>query len=205
MTESLREAILQGYFEPGEKLDQERIADEFDVSRTPVREAVRMLESEGFIDIRPHRGAFIASVSRRDVWEIYEVRTLIEAEIVRQITPIIPDAILDDLARSLDENREQLEAEDKISHVESDVYFHETIVDLAKNSLLKEILESLNNRIIRVRRFAQLQPGYHLVESLEEHYATYQAMRERDPEAAAEALRVHLENSARRIQQFVHD
>jgi len=205
VTESLREAILQGYFEPGEKLDQERIADEFDVSRTPVREAVRMLESEGFIDIRPHRGAFIASVSRRDVWEIYEVRTLIEAEIVRQITPIIPDAILDDLARSLDENREQLEAEDKISHVESDVYFHETIVDLAKNSLLKEILESLNNRIIRVRRFAQLQPGYHLVESLEEHYATYQAMRERDPEAAAEALRVHLENSARRIQQFVHD
>ena len=205
VTESLREAILQGYFEPGEKLDQDRIAEEYEVSRTPVREAVRMLKSEGFIEVRPHRGAFIASVSRRDIWEIYQVRMLIEAEIVRQVTPIIPDSTLDDLERSLDENQSQLEAGDKVSHVASDIYFHETIVGLAENMLLKEILAGLNNRIVRVRRFAQLQPGYHLVESLEEHRAIYRAMRARDPEAAAEALRVHLENSAYRIQQFVRD
>ena len=63
VTGSLREAILQGYFEPGEKLDQDLIAEELKVSRTPVREALKVLESEGFVEIRPHRGAFIPKVS----------------------------------------------------------------------------------------------------------------------------------------------
>ena len=75
MTASLREAILHGYFEPGEKLDQDRIAEELEVSRTPVREAMRRLESEGFVEVRPHYGAFIAKVSQQEIHEVY---TLLE-------------------------------------------------------------------------------------------------------------------------------
>jgi DNA-binding GntR family transcriptional regulator len=215
-------AILQGYFEPGEKLDQDLIATEYEASRTPVREAVRVLESEGFVqvrphrgafiatiskddiqEIRPHRGAFIATISKDDIQEIYEVRKLIEAEIVRQVTLLIPDSVLDELEESLDENQEQLEVDDKAGHVSNDIYFHNTIVQFVENKLLKEVLESLNNRTARVRRFAQLQPGFHLVESLEEHRAVFRAMQQRDPEAAAEAMRVHLENSSLRIQQSI--
>jgi DNA-binding GntR family transcriptional regulator len=202
VTASLREAILNGYFEAGEKLDQDLIAKELKVSRTPVREALKVLESEGFIELRPHRGAFIPKVSRQDICEIYEFRGLLEAEMVRQVTPIIPDSVLDELEQSLEENLAQLESEDRAGHVESDIYFHETIVKFVENTLLKESLEGLNNRIIRVRRFAQLQPGYHLLESLEEHRAIFQAMRRRDPEAAAEAMLIHLEKSSQRIQQF---
>jgi len=202
ITASLREAILNGQFEPGEKLDQDLIAEELGTSRTPVREALKRLESEGFIKVRPHYGAFIAEVSRQDIREIYEIRRLLESEVVRQVTPVIPESVFDELERSLAETQALFDAGDSAKHFESDVYFHETIVNFVENGLLKEILDSLTNRISMVRRFAQLQPGYHMTESFKEHYAILQAMRQRDPEQAAELMTLHLERSSLRIQEL---
>jgi DNA-binding GntR family transcriptional regulator len=196
VTRTLREAILRGHLKPGEKIDQDLIADELEVSRTPIREALRVLESEGFVDIQPHRGAYVSTVTQKDIQEIYEVRALIEAEMVRQVTPSIPDAVLDHLEASLEEVQEGAD------YVESDIALHTTIADFMENELLKGILDGLNKRIIRVRRFAQLQPGYHLVESHREHCAIVQAMRERDAETAAGLMARHLENSAQRIQEL---
>jgi len=205
VTASLREAILHGYFEPGEKLDQDRIAEELEVSRTPVREAMRRLESEGFVEVRPHHGAFIAKVSQQDIREVYEIRRLLEAEVVRQVTPLMPESVLDELDRSLTETEVQFEAGDSAQHFESDVYFHETLAGFVENELLKEVLDGLTNRISIVRRFAQLQPGPHLVESFKEHRAILQAMRQRDSEEAAERMGLHLVNSAVRIQELSRD
>ncbi|MBM4467868.1 MAG: GntR family transcriptional regulator, partial [Chloroflexi bacterium] len=129
VTASLREAVLNGYFEPGEKLDQDLIAEELRVSRTPVREALKRLESEGFIEVRPHHGAFIAEVSPQDIREVYEIRRLLEAEIVRQVTPSIPESVLNELDRSLTETQAQIDAGDTTKHFESDIHFHGTILD----------------------------------------------------------------------------
>jgi DNA-binding GntR family transcriptional regulator len=194
VTRTLRQAILQGHLRPGEKIDQDLVAEELAVSRTPVREALRGLESEGFVDIRPHRGAYVSTVTEDDIEEIYEVRALIEAEMVRQATPVIPDVVLDQLEESLEE-----EYSEAIDYVESDIAVHKAIAEYVENELLKEILESLNKRIIRVRRFAQLQPGYHLQESHQEHCAIVRAMRQRDGAKAARLMDRHLKNSARRI------
>jgi DNA-binding GntR family transcriptional regulator len=90
VTASLRQAVLHGHFDPGEKLDQDLIAAEFGVNRTPIREAFKVLESEGFVEIRLHRGAFIPIISREDVHNIYEVRSLLETEAVRMATRINP-------------------------------------------------------------------------------------------------------------------
>ena len=202
ITASLREAILNGHFEPGEKLDQDLIAEELGTSRTPVREALKRLESEGFIKVRPHYGAFIAEVSRQDIREIYEIRKLLESEVVRQVTPVIPEPVLDELERSLAETQALFDAGDSAKHFESDVFFHETIISFSENHLLKEMLDGLTNRISMVRRFAQLQPGYHMTESFKEHRAILQAMRQRDPEQVAELMRNHLEQSSLRIQEL---
>lgn len=205
VTASLREAILQGYFEPGEKLDQDLIAEELKVSRTPVREALKVLESEGFVEIRPHRGAFIPKVSHQDIHDVYEIRKLLEAEVVRQVTPVIPDSVLDELERALKEDQAGIDAGDSTQHFTHDSHFHETILAFVENELLKDVLASLGNRIVRVRRFALLQPGPHLIESYSEHCVIIEAMRKRDSEAAAEGMRVHLEKSALRIQQLIRD
>lgn len=202
VTNSLREAILHNYFEPGEKLDQDRIAEEFEVSRTPVREAIRRLEAEGFLEVLPHRGAFIAQVSHQDIHNVYEIRRLLEAEVVRQVTPVIPPEVLDDLQQSLKEAETAFKAGDESKHAEADVQFHETIIGHVNNELLKEVLDSLTNRISMVRFFAQLQPGYHMLESFQEHLSILEAMRQRDAELASELMTTHLASSAQRIQEI---
>jgi DNA-binding GntR family transcriptional regulator len=199
---SLREAILAGFFEPGEKIDQDRIAEELDVSRTPVREALKTLEYEGFIEIRPHYGAFIPVVTPQDVRDVYEVRALLESEVVRQVTPVIPDAVLDELDRSQAESQAELDAGNVSKHFESDVHFHQTLLDHVENGLIREILDGLTNRISMVRRLAQSRPGVHLPESLGEHRAIIRTMRLRDAERAAELMAFHLQTSSRRIQEL---
>ena len=89
----LTEAILNGEFEPGEKLDQELIATKLEMSRTPVREAMKELAAEGFVELRAFRGVYIPILTPKDVQDIYEIRWIIESEIVRQATPVIPDNV----------------------------------------------------------------------------------------------------------------
>jgi DNA-binding GntR family transcriptional regulator len=196
-------AVLQGFFEPGEKLDQDLIAEEFGVSRTPVREALKVLESEGFIEIRPHRGAFIPVISRQDIKDVYEVRSLLEAEAVRLATPLIADSVLNELEQSLLSGRAQLDSGETDQHYDDDTFFHNTIFRYVQNRVMKEVLDSLENRIVRVRRFALMQPGSHLQKSIKEHFAILEAMRHRDPAAAAAAMKAHLTQSSLRIQELI--
>ena len=202
VTNSLREAILYNHFEPGEKLDQDRIAEEFEISRTPLREAVRRLEVEGFLEILPHRGVFIAQVSRQDIHNVYEIRRLLESEIVRQVTPVIPQEVLVDLAQSLTESETAFKAGYEFNHAQADVDFHETITGFVKNEALKEVLDGQTNRISMVRFFHQLQPGHHMLAAIQEHRSILEAMCQRDAELAAELMVTHLANSAQRIQEI---
>jgi DNA-binding GntR family transcriptional regulator len=202
VTSSLREAITNEHFEPGEKLDQDRFAEELGVSRTPIREALTRLQSDGFVDIRPHYGAFIHKVSRDEIREVFEVRTVLEAEMVRQVTPLVPESALDELDRWLSESLVQLNAGNITKHFETDVHFHETLLNHVQNELLKEMLDSLTNRVFMVRRLAQSKPGPHIPESLEEHRSILQAIRERDADKAVALMKQHLQHSSVRIQEL---
>src|SRR5262245_9077955 len=79
VVESIREAVLSGELQPGERLEQDKLAERFSVSPTPVREALRQLEAEGIVDYNPHRGVRVAEVSLSDVREIYLIRGTLEA------------------------------------------------------------------------------------------------------------------------------
>jgi len=202
VTSSLREAITNGYFEPGEKLDQDRIAGELQVSRTPVREALRRLQADGLVDIRPHYGAFIHRVSQDEIREVFEVRTVLETEMVCQVTPLIAQTVLDELDRRLSESQVQLEVGNITKHLETDVHFHQTLLNSVQNGLLKEMLDSLTNRLFMVRRLAQSKPGPHIPESLQEHRAILQAIRARDADKSAGLMKQHLQHSSVRIQEL---
>ncbi|MGQ9584513.1 MAG: GntR family transcriptional regulator [Anaerolineae bacterium] len=202
VTESLREAILNGYFEPGEKLDQDHIAAEFEVSRTPIREALRRLEAEGFVEVRPHYGVYIARPSAQDIQEIYDVRKLLEPEIVRRVVPSLPQHVLDRLEERLARAQAYLEAGDIARAFEADI-FDETVRRLSPNRLLGDILSGLGNRIMMVRRFSEFQSRSHITESLADHQGILRAMQERDRERAAELMRAHLEKFEVRTLEFV--
>lgn len=199
----LREAIQDGYFEPGEKLDQDRIAADFGVSRAPVREAVQKLAADGFVEIRPHRGAFVVTVTPEDVRNVFGMRVLLEPEVVRQVTPHIPDTVLDALQRDLDATRRQVQAGDSSHFFPNDIQFHTTMLQFAENKLLIEVLDGLTNRITMVRRYASLRPGPHMQLSLTEHQNILDAVRSRDPDQAAACMRQHIENSIARVLEIV--
>jgi DNA-binding GntR family transcriptional regulator len=201
-TDILRQAILDGYFGPGERLDQDAIAEELGVSRTPLREAIRALESEGLLDSRPHHGVFVARISKRDIRDIFALRALLEAEVVRQAAPSIPDAVLDRLETALKEAQKAYDGGNHVAQFEADRYFHETLREFAENRLLKEVLDGVNNRISAVRRFAQTKPGPHVDQFAEEHMAILQAIKRRDPERAAALIRRHLEESGDRVREL---
>jgi DNA-binding GntR family transcriptional regulator len=194
---SLREAILNGHFEPGEKIDQDLIARELNVSRTPLREALKVLASDGFVEIRSYRGAYIPVITQQDIDDVYEIRWLIEPEIVRQATPIITNAVLDHCENLLQSHSDRL-------YSETDQQFHNTIATYSRNKLLKEMLEKLNNRVAQVLTFAITHPGAHLDNSHQEHLDILQAMRSKDASEAARLMELHLKNSAVRIMKYIN-
>jgi DNA-binding GntR family transcriptional regulator len=200
VTSTLRNAILNGYFALGEKIDVERISKDLGVSRIPVREALRRLEAERLVRNKAHYGATVTTVSRQDIREIYAVRLLLEVEMVRTIADRVPDTVLAELDQFLDEQYARLQAGDVSQRFMSDAYLHQRLLDFVENSLLKEVLESLNHRVGLVRFIANLQPGPHEFEPILEHKAIIQALRQRDGEAAAAKMREHLEKSAIRVQ-----
>lgn len=196
---SLREAILEGHFEPGEKLDQDKIADELKVSRTPIREALKMLAVDGFIDIQSYRGAFIPLINLQETLNIYEIRWIIEPEIVRQATPYIPEDVLTLCDYVLEQACRPDMVENERHLLEMDEKFHSLIFQYCNNVILKEILENLNNRIVRVRTYALhytlgTQGHCHV-----EHDAILSAIRARQAEQAAHLMEKHLKESAQRV------
>ena len=200
---SLRKAILDGHFEPGEKLDQALIASELSVSRTPIREALKVLESEGFVEIHSYRGVNISKITIEDIHNIYEIRWIIESEITRQATPLIPDAELNRLEGLLKENEYDHKSWGERWHYEVDQEFHGTIMGFCQNKLFRIILGDLNNRIMRVRLFALGQSGTHLEISDNEHIDILSAMKGHDAHKAARMMELHLRNSAARIEGYL--
>lgn len=205
VTASLREAILNGTFEPGEKLDQDQIAGELNVSRTPIREALKVLASEGFVEIRSYRGAFIPVISQQDIHDVFEIRWIVEPEIMRQATPIIPGAVLDQIEAMFRQDCDGDDMGGDRRFYEVDKEFHNIVAGYCQNRLLTEILDRMNNRIVRVRSFALHQPGPHLQLSRNEHFAILHAMRERDVPEAARLMEQHLKNSSDRIRNILSD
>ena len=203
VTITLQEAILDGQFEPGEKLDQDLIATQLQVSRTPVREALKVLATEGYVEIQPYRGAYIPRISQQDINHVYEMRWVIEPEVVRQATPKIPD----DLLSSFEHLFNQLSTSPTAFHEKRvlaiDQDFHGCFANYCLNSLFSEILGKLNHRIVQVRSFAFRQPGKHLETSMDEHIAILKAVQARDAELAASLMKSHLKNSAYRICQSI--
>jgi len=204
VTASLREAILNGHFSPGEKLDQDLIASELNVSRTPIREALKVLESEGLIQIRSYRGAYISSLNWQDIRDVFEARRIIETEVIRQAAPVIPREVLDRLVDINQQEKSELENNPTGQKDKTDQEFHKTISQYSQNRLFIELLEKLNNRLERLGGFIWNQPVPFLMRTNEEHRLILAAMRQGDSEKAAQLMEQHLRNSGLRIEELMN-
>jgi DNA-binding GntR family transcriptional regulator len=182
----LRRRIIECDYAPGHRLTEERLADDFGVSRNPVREAIRVLEREGFLVAVPRRGAVVASISASDVEDIFDVRMSLEvlaAQLAAQRIGREDTAGLDRLVLAADT------AVTVADLTALNTAFHAEVCRLSGNSLLSGLMESLHDRLQWIYRQSAVDRAPH---SWAEHEALAAAIRAGDVEAAVHAAHTHV-------------
>lgn len=193
----LREDILQGKLKNGEKLTEQKICDLYNVSRTPVREAFRLLAQEGLLDMIPNRGAFVLGFDERDIADMYEMRKAYEILAFKwAIERITPEEF-----ESIQEIYEQMEFYTLKKHYEKAAElnnrFHELIYEASHNRLLTDILTSYQY-YTKQFQVGQKRDNSHMEEVLEEHYSMLKALQDRDVKLGVSMVRKHLDGSKQR-------
>ena len=191
VAEKLRAQIFAGQLAPGAFLDEVALCERLEISRTPLREALKVLTAEGLLRHEPRRGCFVNEVSEQDLDEIFPVIALLEGRCAFEAARKARDT---DIA-ALDSLHERLERHAKAGRI-NDYYatnftIHEAIITLANNRWLAQAIADLR-RILKLARLQQLHAPGRLAQSLSEHLAIYAALRSRDSEAAESAMRNHL-------------
>lgn len=194
----LRDRILNGAYEMGEKLTESKIAAELKVSRTPVRDAFRELERERLIEYIPNKGCFARGFDREDVGDIYEVRELIEQLAIRKVIDNASDEEIRQLGEHLELMRVYTENRSYEKLLKANEEFHEMIYRMTQSRFVVQILRTYQDYVHYTRR-STLRKGPDLPELFAEHEAIYRAVAARDKEAAGEAVAVHMRESARRL------
>jgi len=202
--EVLRDAIRGGVLKPGEWLKENDLADELLVSRTPVREAIRKLEQEGYVVTVPRRGAYVASVSIRDINEIFEIRAALEALACELAAERITDEEQERLERLLVAIGRAIEEHDIERIVQTDIEFHELLYQAARNERLLVIIGNLREQLTRFRTISMSYPG-RLKATLEEHRAIVDAIGAGDARYARKVGEKHMENSEQTLLHAIEE
>jgi DNA-binding GntR family transcriptional regulator len=188
---TLRTAIVAGGLPPGERLAENHLAAVFHRSRTPIREAILRLESERLVEHLPRRGLVVASISREDILQIYAVRVELDALAARLAAEGMAATELDHLVWLNDRIRRSV-AQQEYEHVlEQSLEFHEALCRAGRNALLLHFMQQIHDRVRRFQKTTLTQPGRSL-EAVQEHDALLDAIRRRDPDAAARIAREHI-------------
>ena len=198
--ESLREAIRRGILKPGERIMEIQLAEELGVSRTPVREAIRKLELEGYVVMMPRRGTYVANMSIRDINEIFEIRTALESLSNGLAAEHITDEELEHLQRLLVIIGGYIQEGNMEKIVETDIEFHDLMYHAARNQRLVGIISNLRDQLTRFRTLSMSHPG-RLEATLEEHKAIVEAIANGDRRSASKAAERHMENSEKTLLQ----
>ena len=196
--EVLRDAIRRGVLEPGERLMEVQLAEDLGISRTPVREAIRKLEQEGYVIMLPRRGTYVSSVSVHDVKEIFEIRTALESLATVLATVRIEPEELEKLRALLAEIEGHIERKDIEKIVATDIEFHGLLYQVSRNDRLVTIISNLKEQLARFRTLSMSYPG-RLQETLEEHRAMVEAIAAGDADAAREAAERHMEQAEKTL------
>ncbi|CAM3982883.1 GntR family transcriptional regulator [Paracidovorax anthurii] len=191
VAERLREQIFAGELAPGAFLDETALCERLAISRTPLREALKVLAAEGLLRHEPRRGCFVAEVTERDLDEIFPVIALLEGRAAHEATVRAGQADVAALEVLHQRLREHAAAGRIADYYAANHAIHEAFIVLADNRWLAQVIGDLR-KILRLARLQQLHAPGRLPQSLAEHLAVFAALQRGDAEAAEQAMRSHL-------------
>jgi DNA-binding GntR family transcriptional regulator len=196
--EAIREGILGGRYPLGSRLDQKAIAAELGVSLVPVREGLRLLEAEGFVNIYPRRGVFVIDASVDGLQELYRIREVLEELATQLAVPNLTDPTLDRLGDILERMEQATDSLDFARLFELNYTFHFAIYEAANQPLLLDMLSSLWNRSSIYRRLYTYLPE-RAGQTLIEHQHIYETCKAGDPIGAGQAVRHNVQQTVKGI------
>ncbi|HEY0824863.1 MAG TPA: GntR family transcriptional regulator [Ramlibacter sp.] len=197
----LRERIFSGELTPGTFLDEVKLAEQLKISRTPLREALKVLTAEGLVRHEPRRGCFVNEVTEQDLDEIFPVIALLEGRCAFEAARNATDAdlaALEDLHQKLSRHARAKRINE---YYDTNFAIHEAIIALAGNRWLAGVINDLR-KIVKLARLQQLHAPGRLEQSLSEHLAVFAALKARDPEGAEAAMRTHLSRQREALREL---
>jgi DNA-binding GntR family transcriptional regulator len=193
--QELRHKIITKQLKPGQRLPEVNIAVQMGVSRTPVREALRRLASEGLVIIIPNSGARLAAPTAREIRDTYMVREQLETLAVSLASENISDRHLRRLEEAMMEEVRAVEDKDLEAYLEVNETFHKVVADAGGNRVLSEYIENI---LARTNAYVVFYDPFYEMEShpsVEEHRAILSALKQHDAEKAVALIRKHLKNA----------
>jgi len=191
VADRLREQIYQNELAPGDAIDEMALCERFGISRTPLREALKVLDSEGLIELIPRRGSFVRRMDIEELNELFPVMVVLEGLCAREA---VENCETEDLQR-LEKMHEKLESfaeqSDVDAYYEQNFVFHQAIQDLSGNKWLQRVIGDLR-KVLRLARHMQLTIPGRLESSLSEHRQIMQAFKEKNPDLADQNMQNHL-------------
>lgn len=191
--EQIKQAIITLRFRPGEYLNEAQISKVLKIGRTPVHQALNRLMLEGMVEVVPRKGIIVKPVSLNDVLEITDVRIVNEAYCARLAAARADETDIAEMAQILDEAEMAASRMDTGRQMILDSQFHSVLSRAAGNTVLADFMRTLHDRSLRFW-FISLRDPAHYMAVKDEHRAILEAIKARDPEAAGEAIRSHIES-----------
>jgi len=198
----LEHDIVSGRLRPGDRLDEQTLALKFGVSRTPVREALLQLTSMGLVDMRPRRGAVVASIGLKNLLDMFEVMAELEGMCARLAARRISTPQCERLRALHDASSRAVEKGDLDAYYTCNVGFHETLYGASNNAYLAGQTLALRNRLAPYRR-SQLRQHGRLASSFREHEKILQAIENRSADNAEMLMKGHLSAQGGSVQDFI--
>jgi DNA-binding GntR family transcriptional regulator len=191
ITNRLRHMILEGQLQPGEKIREKILTEQFGVSRTPLREALKVLAAEGLLELIPHRGTLVTKQSDAEISEVFQVLAALEGLAGELAARNASEENLNEIRAMTEELRRSYEEADRPTYFRINQNIHKALLNTAGNETLVKAHELLAHRVQRARYQANLTPARWRA-AVEEHEAITEALCNRDAKKTAELMKDHL-------------
>ena len=200
---TLRQGILTGELKPGERLMEIHLAEKLGVSRTPIREAIRMLELEGLVTMIPRKGAEVAKISEDDLKDVLEVRKVLESLATRLACERITGEQKELLKKAAEEFVQSTKSGDATTIAMADVKFHDEIINASGNKRLAQMINNLAERIYRYR-LEYIKDEKNHSRLIEEHALIMQNVIEGNVSEAVKCAESHIDNQEENVLSQLH-
>lgn len=201
---TLREAILKGELKPGERLMELQLAAKLGVSRTPIREAIRMLEQEGLAVTIPRKGAEVARMTEKDMEDVLQIRSALDELAVQLAAGKITEEELEKMEEARMNFEESIQTGDVKRIAQADVDFHDVIYQATGNAKLVTMLNNLREQMYRYRvEYLKDEKAYPRL--LKEHEDIVESLKKRDKKHVSELMREHVKNQAEAVKNMIRE